>query len=152
MKMKKIIFSLLIAVLFLGSGIALAQNETEISSEEKSKPSIKIEFDGMDDFSKKLEKEFDGEKIEIRIEDAGGAIAVGAGIAIFFFILFLASVVFWIAMLVHAVSKPITSKAVWILILLLTGIIGAIVYYFAVKKEFGKNKETLTAEKVEEDK
>lgn len=148
--MKKIIFSLLLAVLFLGSGLALAQKETDISVEEKSKPSITIEFNGIDDFSERLEKEFDGEKIEIRAEDVGGAIAIGLGVAIFFFVLILASIVFWIAMLVHAVSKPIESKALWILILLLTGILGAIVYYFAIKRDFGKKEETIKAEKVEE--
>lgn len=44
--------------------------------------------------------------------------------------------IFWIWMLIHSITKPIENKAIWILVLLITGIIGAIVYYFAVKRPF----------------
>jgi hypothetical protein len=37
-------------------------------------------------------------------------------------------------MLVDAIKKPIQHKPLWIIILLLFGIVGAIVYYFAVKR------------------
>jgi len=53
-------------------------------------------------------------------------------------------------MLVHAISKPIKSKALWILIILMFNALGALVYYFAVKREFNKNKDSVAAEKVEE--
>ncbi len=66
----------------------------------------------------------------------GGAV-VGI-LAIGFFVLMavvgIAALVFWIKMLVHAIKHPIENKPLWIIILLLFGIIGAIVYYFAVKK------------------
>jgi len=39
-------------------------------------------------------------------------------------------------MLIHAVSKPIENKALWIIILVFTGVIGAIIYYFVVKRKF----------------
>lgn len=146
--MKKIFFALFLGLIVLSTNTSFARDEVKI--EDDSRPSIKIEFNNMD----KLEDGFEDrrsneEKIEISAEDVGGAIAIGLGVAIFFFVLILASIVFWIAMLVHAVSKPIESKALWILILLLTGILGAIVYYFAIKRDFGKKEETIKAEKVE---
>lgn len=60
----------------------------------------------------------------------------GIGGILFFLALFLLITIFWIAMLVHAIKYPIEHKPVWILILLITGILGAIVYYFAVKKAY----------------
>lgn len=42
--------------------------------------------------------------------------------------------IFWLKMLIHAIKQNIDYKPVWILVILLTGIIGAVVYYFAVKK------------------
>ncbi len=44
------------------------------------------------------------------------------------------ALVFWVKMLIHAIKNPIDHKPLWIIILLAFGIIGAIVYYFAVKK------------------
>lgn len=49
-------------------------------------------------------------------------------------IVFLAATVFWLWMIVDAITKPIENKAIWILVLLVTGVLGAIVYYFAVKR------------------
>ena len=48
------------------------------------------------------------------------------------------STVFWILMIVHAATKPVENKVIWIVIMILTGIIGALVYYFAVKRKFNK--------------
>lgn len=42
----------------------------------------------------------------------------------------------WIAMLIHAISKPIKDKALWIFIILLFSFFGAIVYYYSVHKKF----------------
>lgn len=44
--------------------------------------------------------------------------------------------VFWIMMIVHAATHPIENRAIWVLLLIFTGIIGAIVYYFVVKRKF----------------
>lgn len=49
-------------------------------------------------------------------------------------IVFLVATVFWLWMIVEAITKPIENKAIWILVLLATGVLGAIVYYFAVKR------------------
>lgn len=50
--------------------------------------------------------------------------------------------VFWILMIIHAATKPIDNKALWIVILALTGIVGAIIYYFAVKRKFDQKEKT----------
>ena len=49
-------------------------------------------------------------------------------------IVFLMATVFWLWMIVEAITKPIENKAIWILVLVATGVLGAIVYYFAVKR------------------
>ncbi len=66
-----------------------------------------------------------------------GKAAIGFGIfALVMGTVGIAATVFWIMMLVHAASKPIENKALWIVLMVITGIIGAIVYYFAVKRTF----------------
>ncbi len=50
----------------------------------------------------------------------------------------LASVVFWIMMIVHAATHDIKDKAMWVILMVFTGIIGAIIYYFVVKREMKK--------------
>ncbi len=47
--------------------------------------------------------------------------------------------IFWIIMLVDAATRKFkdgTEKVVWILIILLVGFIGALVYYFAVYRKY----------------
>lgn len=66
---------------------------------------------------------------------------VGAGIG--FFIAMIALVVligaFWLWMLIHAITKPIPNKALWLVLILLTGIIGSVVYFFVVKRKFAES-------------
>lgn len=50
----------------------------------------------------------------------------------------LALTIFWIMMIVHAASHPIENKAVWVLIIVLANWVGAIIYYFVVKRKFVK--------------
>lgn len=53
-----------------------------------------------------------------------------AGLAIFLF-------VFWILMIVDCATRKFkndTDRVVWILILIFLGLIGAIIYYFVVKR------------------
>lgn len=69
------------------------------------------------------------------------------GIALFLFIVFLILLVvvvailafiFWIIMIVDCAKREFKSdaeKIVWILILVFLGIIGALIYYFAVAKD-----------------
>jgi hypothetical protein len=65
---------------------------------------------------------------------------LGLGLLLFIVILGIGiwSLVFWVLMVVHAAKHPIEDKAMWIIILVFTGIIGAIAYYFAVKRTVEK--------------
>ncbi len=145
--MKKIFFSLAIIVsLFSGSFVFADESKTQSMSEVSSKenPSIKIEFENFDqdgeDF-KNIKGEFNGESLVLNKEDLGalgGIFALGFGALLLVLLFAIACFVFWIMMLVHAVSKPIKSKPLWIIVILLFGIIGAVVYYFAVKRSFKK--------------
>jgi hypothetical protein len=79
-----------------------------------------------------------GEEIPCDQLADGAAKFVGFGFGLFalFSLLMLAGSIFWIMMVVHAASKPIENRAMWIVILIFTGIIGAIIYYFVVKRNF----------------
>ena len=68
----------------------------------------------------------------------GGLLGFGIGIFIFIVVVGIAATVFWIMMIVHAASHQIENKAIWIILMVLTGIIGAIVYYFMVKRKFSQ--------------
>jgi hypothetical protein len=59
---------------------------------------------------------------------------VGSWVFLALFILGVFACIFWIWMLVDAIRRDIELKPVWILILLLSGIIGAVIYYFAVRR------------------
>ncbi len=62
------------------------------------------------------------------------------GIGGFFviFTLVILATVFWIMMIVHAARHQIKNKGIWIVVMVLTGIFGAIIYYFVVKRKFNK--------------
>ena len=84
---------------------------------------------------------------ELSDAEAGGILA-GLGI---FFVVFLVigllSLVFWIMMLVHAIKNDIPDKNMWIIILVVSlvvglGLVGALVYYFAVKRKSGSPKSS----------
>lgn len=57
-----------------------------------------------------------------------------AGAGAIFVIFGLILLAFWIWMLVHAIKHDIDYKPVWILVLWFLNIFGAIIYYFAVKR------------------
>ena len=63
---------------------------------------------------------------------------LGLGSFVVVSVIGLISFIFWLMMLIHAIKKPIESKPVWIILMILTGIFGAIIYYFAVKRGFDK--------------
>ena len=79
--------------------------------------------------------------VQVPCEEFGEAVgesfgALGIGIIIVVFLIGLLCTVFWVMMIVHAASKPVENKAVWIILMLLTGVVGALIYYFAVKRNF----------------
>lgn len=63
---------------------------------------------------------------------------LGWGIGVFLVVAALGiwATVFWIMMIVHAARHQINNKGIWIVVLIFTGIIGALIYYFAVKRKF----------------
>ncbi|MDD5700099.1 MAG: PLDc N-terminal domain-containing protein [Candidatus Nanoarchaeia archaeon] len=59
-------------------------------------------------------------------------------LALFFGIISILSFVFWIFMLLDSVKRKYKhhdDKIVWILVIVLAGVIGALIYYFAVKRK-----------------
>ena len=63
---------------------------------------------------------------------------LGLGMVIAFFVVAIATTVFWIMMLVHAITKPIQNKTLWVILLIIFGIVAAIIYYFVVKRKFSQ--------------
>jgi hypothetical protein len=61
-------------------------------------------------------------------------VGFGLGIIAVIFIIGILLTIFWIMMLIDCVKRDVEYKPVWILVILLTGCIGAVVYYFAVKR------------------
>jgi len=73
--------------------------------------------------------------------------AWGIGGFLVIFMLIILATVFWIMMIVHAAKHPINNKGVWIVVMVFTGIVGALIYYFAVKRKFNQqySQPTMTA-------
>jgi uncharacterized BrkB/YihY/UPF0761 family membrane protein len=75
----------------------------------------------------------------------GETVALGAGLIVFFIILGLAIFalviylfVFWILMIIDCAKRDFkndTDKIVWILVIIFLHIIGALIYYFVVKRK-----------------
>ena len=59
---------------------------------------------------------------------------------LFMFVLMIGGLVFWIFMLIDCAKRPMkdNDKVVWILVLALTSYLGAVIYYFAVKRSSKK--------------
>jgi hypothetical protein len=56
----------------------------------------------------------------------------------FFFLVAILGSIFWVYMLVHAATNDIKDKVVWIIVLVFTHLLGAIIYYYAVKRSYDK--------------
>lgn len=66
----------------------------------------------------------------------GGILSVLFGLAIF--AVALAGIIFWILMIIDAVKRKFPKeedKIVWVLVVVLMGIIGALIYYLMIKKK-----------------
>lgn len=84
----------------------------------------------------------------------GGDTTVGIGIMIFFVIIAILYIVFfafailmfifWVMMLVDVAQRANweneNDKTVWILVVVLAGGIGAVIYYFMIKRKLGPNR------------
>jgi NADH:ubiquinone oxidoreductase subunit 5 (subunit L)/multisubunit Na+/H+ antiporter MnhA subunit len=67
-------------------------------------------------------------------------IGLGVGLLAFIAIILIATFIFWLVMLIHAIQHHSPDRTLWIVILLvsfITGfsLVGALVYYFAEKKK-----------------
>ena len=63
----------------------------------------------------------------------------------FLFIIF--SIVFWVMMIVDVAQREFKKedeKITWVLIVALTGVIGALIYYFTIKRKEDKKKKKQT--------
>src|SRR3989344_4090799 len=65
-----------------------------------------------------------------------GFLGWGIGIFLLFAALGIWATVFWIMMIVHAAKYNVENKAMWIILMVFTGIVGALIYYFVVKRKF----------------
>lgn len=81
-------------------------------------------------------------------------LGLGIGLAVTFLVLLLASFVFWLLMLLHALQHDWPDKTVWVVLLAVSfffgfGLIVALVYFFAEKKnaEIGTPKPKQSSSK-----
>ncbi|MFH1142157.1 MAG: PLDc N-terminal domain-containing protein [Candidatus Uhrbacteria bacterium] len=79
---------------------------------------------------------------EVPCEEFGNQVKgfLGWGIGIFLLaaVIGISATIFWIMMIIHAAQHDIENKAMWIILMVFTGIIGALIYYFVVKRNFNK--------------
>lgn len=68
----------------------------------------------------------------------GGMVLLGMVFAIIIFVLAILVFVFWLSMLIDCMKrkfKESSDKIAWILVIIFTGIIGALIYYFVIKNK-----------------
>lgn len=66
-----------------------------------------------------------------------GALYVIKSVALVFLIIFIIMIpfiIFWIKMIIDASKREFKDKTVWIILIVALGLVGAIVYYFAIKR------------------
>ncbi|MBD3270103.1 hypothetical protein GF376_01100 [Candidatus Peregrinibacteria bacterium] len=68
-------------------------------------------------------------------------LGAGIGIMIAFLIIGFIIFIFWLWMLIHAATKPIDNKALWIILMVLLGFPVSLIYYFIVKRNFNEVEE-----------
>ena len=60
---------------------------------------------------------------------------VGGGLILIFGIIGILIFVFWLWMLIDCLRRKFKDKLLWVLVIIFAGIIGAILYYFLVKRK-----------------
>lgn len=73
---------------------------------------------------------------EVPCEELKSFGAIGVAVFLFLVLFLIVTTVFWVMMIIHAAKHEVPNKVVWILVMVFTGFIGAIIYYFAVKRSF----------------
>ncbi len=83
---------------------------------------------------------------EVPCGEVSGQIKSLLGLGIGFFALMAAigigTFIFWILMIIHAASNQIENKAMWVILMVFAGFIGALIYYFVVKRKFNNQVPT----------
>ena len=76
----------------------------------------------------------------VATEISAGVLAVFFALWFLFMLIALLCFVFWIVMLIDCVKRTMndTEKVVWILVIAITGFLGATIYYFVVKRKHRK--------------
>jgi hypothetical protein len=60
---------------------------------------------------------------------------LGAPVFIILSLLYFAAFVFSVIMFIHAARHPVANKALWLLLIFFTGLIGALIYFFTERKK-----------------
>lgn len=85
-------------------------------------------------------KEVDCAEMGGKVKEVLGAVPLGNILASFVglavVVLAVLLVIFWTMMLVHAINSKIENKLIWILAIVFTGLVGAGLYYFIVKRKY----------------
>lgn len=68
----------------------------------------------------------------------GALLGLGMGFVFVMIAFGIWATVFWIMMIVHAAQHDVENKPMWIILMVFTGIIGALIYYFVVKRHYIK--------------
>ena len=66
-----------------------------------------------------------------------GALYVFKSVALVFLIIFIIMIpfiIFWVKMIIDASKREFKDKTVWLILIVALGLVGAIVYYFAIKR------------------
>lgn len=66
---------------------------------------------------------------------------------LFMMVVGIGGMILWIFMLIHAAEHDIKDKTAWILIIALTNFIGAIIYYFVVKRPYDAEHPSIATQK-----
>ena len=72
--------------------------------------------------------------------DYGNTVATGMGVGLIIFwivgmIIGLLLFILWLLMLIDCIKRDFSQKTLWIVLLIVLGWIGAVIYYFAVKRK-----------------
>jgi len=116
-------------------------NNTQTQNEEYNVPLNEQQMNNMMNnvhgtYDNNFNQNYLGSENKNMLEHFMGSFAGGfMGLSILALILAIALLAFWLWMLIHAIRHDIDYKPVWILVLWFLTIPGAIIYYFAVKKQ-----------------
>jgi len=69
-------------------------------------------------------------------------------ISIFAIPIFIATSAFWVWMLIDVLKRDFENKVLWIILLLILGFLGAILYFFIIRRKLNKKEQNTSYQKV----